>query len=394
MHETARKAGTGSDQRIDHGLLAILCVAAGLTVANNYYNQAMLGLLAHEFHLSATVVSALPVVTQLGNVIGILFLAPLGDGLERRSLILATTAALILALAVAAIAPSFPWLVVAGAGIGLFATVTQQIVPLAVHLAAPHERGRVLGIVTGGILIGILLARTLSGIVSDLWGWQAVFGIAAAAMLATAAGLAWRLPRIDPITDLSYGRLIASLWTLVRTHRVLRRVIAVQALIFAAFIGFWSNLALTFDAAPYHFGATAVGMMALVGVVGALAAPIAGRFADRRGPSVVASIGAALVIAAFGIFGLFQGSLAAMIVGVLILDLAVQSSQVANQARIYALDPTARSRLNTIFMATMILGGAFGAGIAGTLYSTWGWSGTCIFGAVSAGLALLLSLRR
>lgn len=389
MHAPAGTRGTA----IDNGLLAILAVAAGLTVANNYYNQAMLGLLAHQFALSAATVSALPVVTQLGNVVGILFLAPLGDRLERRSLILATTAALVVALVVAALAPSFAWLVVAGIGIGLFATVTQQIVPLAVHLAAPHERGRVLGIVTGGILVGILLARTVSGFISDIWGWQAVFSAAAALMFATGAALAWRLPRVEPVTDLSYGRLLGSLWTLLRMHRVLRRAIVVQALIFAAFIGFWSTLALAFDAAPYHFGATAVGLMALVGVAGALAAPLAGRFADKRGPDVIVSIGAGLVVAAFAILGLFQGSLAAMIVAVLILDLAVQSSQVANQARIHALDPTARSRLNTIFMATMILGGACGSGLAGVAYSAWGWSGTCLFGAASAVAALLMSRR-
>ena len=384
--------GTGSSSaRIDNGLLAILAVAAGLTVANNYYNQAMLGLLAHQFALSAGAVSALPVVTQLGNVAGILFLAPLGDRLERRFLILATMAALVVALVAAALAPGFLWLVIAGIGIGLFATVTQQIVPLAVHLASPQERGRVLGIVTGGILIGILLARTVSGIISDLWGWQAVFSAAAGLMLVTGAALAWRLPRLEPVTDLSYARLLGSLWTLVRTHSILRQAIVVQALIFAAFIGFWSTLALAFDAAPYHFGATAVGLMALVGVAGALAASLAGRFADRRGPGVIVSIGAGLVVAAFAILGLFQGSLAAMIVAVLILDLAVQSSQVANQARIHALDPTARSRLNTIFMATMILGGACGSGLAGLAYSAWGWSGTCLFGAASAATALLLS---
>ncbi|QPC91866.1 MFS transporter [Mesorhizobium sp. INR15] len=391
MHSDA--ATTDRQPAIGHGLLALLAIAAGLTVANNYYNQSMLGLLADEFHLSAITVSVIPVVTQLGNVAGIVFLAPLGDRLERRRLILATMAALVIALVAAAIAPGFVWLAVAGIGVGLFATVTQQIVPLAVHLAAPRERGRVLGIVTGGILIGILLARTVSGVISDLWGWHAVFWTAAALMLATGALLAWRLPRSEPVTDLSYARLIGSLWTLVRTHGLLRQAIIVQALIFAGFIGFWSTLALVFDAAPYHFGATAVGLMALVGVVGALAAPLAGRFADRHGPGAIVSAGAGLVVAAFAIFGLFQGSLAAMVVGVLILDLAVQSSQVANQSRIYALDPTARSRLNTIFMATMILGGACGSGLAGLAYSAWGWSGTCGFGAMSTGLALLVSRR-
>ena len=276
--------------------------------------------------------------------------------------------------------------------IGLFATVTQQIVPLAVHLAAPHERGRVLSVVTGGILVGILLARAISGFISDLWGWHAVFWTAAGMMLATAVALAATLPRAEATTKLSYGRLLASLWTLVRAHRVLRQAIVVQALIFAAFMGFWSNLALVFDDAPYHLGATAVGSVALVGVAGALAAPIAGSFADRYGSRAVVILGAGLVSIAFAIFALFQGSLVAIVLGVLIMDLAVQSSQVANQARVYALDPAARSRLNTIFMATMVFGGACGSGVGGVVYSMWGWSGTCVFGAIAAGLALLLSL--
>jgi predicted MFS family arabinose efflux permease len=382
---------THSTSAVSPGLLTILAVGAGLTVANNYYNQAMLGILAHEFGLTAATVSTLPVVTQLGNVAGIVFLAPLGDILERRALILLTMLGLIVALFAAAVAPGFLWLAAAGTAIGICATVTQQIVPLAVHLAAPSDRGRVLGIVTGGILIGILLARTISGIVSDLWGWRAMFWVAGGLMLLTTAALSRRLPRVAPISDLNYLRLLGSLWTLVCSHRILRQAIAIQALIFAAFMGFWSNLALVFDGAPYFLGATAVGLMALIGVAGALMAPLSGRFADRRGSATIVSIAAGFLMVAFAIFGLFQGSLAAMIVGILIMDLAVQSSQVANQARVNALDPAARSRLNTIFMATMILGGACGAGAGGVAYSQWGWSGTCFFGAASAAMALVLA---
>jgi predicted MFS family arabinose efflux permease len=383
--------GTPSTSAVGSGLLAMLAVAAGLTVANTYYNQAMLGILAHDLGLTAATVSTIPVVTQLGNVAGILFLAPLGDILERRVLILLTMLGLIVALFAAAIAPGFLWLAVAGTAIGVFATVTQQIVPLAVHLAAPTDRGRVLGIVTGGILIGILLAQTISGIVSDLWGWRAMFWVAGGLMLLTTAALAWRLPRVVPITDLNYVRLLGSLCTLVGKHRILRQAIAMQALIFAAFMGFWSNLALVFDGAPYYLGATAVGLMGLIGAAGALMAPLSGRFADRRGPGAIVSIAAGFLMVAFAIFGLFQGSLVGMIVGILIMDLAVQSSHVANLARVHALDPAARSRLNTIFMATMILGGACGAGAGGVAYSEWGWSGTCFFGAASAAMALVLA---
>lgn len=372
-------------------MVRLLAVGAGAAVANSYYNQAFLGHLTTEFGLAPGAAAIVPVLTQTGNAVGVLFLAPLGDRFERKSLILLTTGLLIAALIGAALSPDFAWLAAASLAVGLFATVAQQIVPLAVHLASPERRGRVLGTVTGGILVGILLARTISGVISDLYGWPFVFWFAAVLMAAIGLVLAFKLPRVEPTTDLSYPRLLGSLWTLVRTHAVLRRAVAVQFLIFAAFIGFWSNLALLLAEPPYRLGGTAVGFLALVGIAGALAAPVAGGFADRRGPAVVVSVGAGLVVFAFLIFGLWQGSLVGLIIGILVMDLAVQSSQVANQARVYALDPTARSRLNTVFMAVMLAGGAAGAGIGGMAYAAWGWSGTCSFGAISAGLALLVS---
>lgn len=212
-------------------------------------------------------------------------------------------------------------------------------------------------------------------------------------MVSIGVALALWLPRGPPTTDLSYLRLLSSLWMLVQTHRVLRRAVAAQFPVFVAFIGFWSNLALLLAELPCQLSGTAVDLLALVGVAGALAAPIAGGLADRRGTAVVVSIGDGQVLLAILVFGLWQGSLIGLVVGILLLDLAVQSSQVANQAGVYALDPTARSRLNTIFMATMLAGGAVGAGIGDADYAVWGWTDTCLFGASSATLALLLSRR-
>lgn len=378
-------------QVLSAAAVRLLAIGAGAAVANSYYNQAFLGHLTVEFGLAAGSAAAVPVLTQAGNALGVLFLAPLGDRLERKSLILATTAALVLALVGAAVSPDFLWLALASLAVGLFATVAQQIVPLAVHLAPPDARGRTLGVVTGGILIGILLARTVSGAISDLWGWPFVFWFAAALMTLIGCALVLWLPRVPPTTDLGYFRLLGSLWALVRTHRVLRRAVAIQFLIFAAFIAFWSTVALLLSGPAYGLGGTAVGLLALIGVAGALAAPVAGGFADRRGPGAVVSAGAVLVAVAFGVFALWGEALAGLIVGVLILDLAVQSSQIANQARVYALDPNARSRLNTVFMATMLLGGAVGAGAGGALFAVWGWTGTCVFGAFMAGVAFILS---
>lgn len=377
--------------RLSLSLVRLLAVAAGAAVANSYYNQAFLAHLTDEFALAAGAAAIVAVLTQAGNAFGVLFLAPLGDRVERKSLILVTIVVLVIALVGAALSPSFLWLAVASLAVGLFATVAQQIVPLAVHLAPPTERGRILGKVTAGILVGILLARTISGVISDLWGWPSVFWFAAVLMTIIGLALAVWLPRVPPTTDLSYPRLIGSLWTLVRTHRALRHAVAVQFLIFAAFIGFWSNLALLLAEPRYGLGGTAVGLLALVGVAGALAAPIAGGFADKHGPATVVSAGAGLVVLSFLVFGIWQGSLVGLVIGILVLDLAVQSSQVANQTLVYELDPNARSRLNTVFMATMLLGGAVGAGLGGAAYSVWGWTGTCVLGGVSAALAWLLA---
>ncbi|MCX5479153.1 MFS transporter [Kaistia geumhonensis] len=374
-------------------LVRLLAVAAGAAVANSYYNQAMLGHIGRDFAISAAGVAAIPVVTQLGNAIGVLFLAPLGDRLERRSLMLFTIGALVLALLAAAASQSFAALAVASVAIGGFATVAQQIVPFAVTIATDDRRGRVLGTVTGGILLGILLARVFSGIASDLWGWRLVFLVAAGVMAAIGGLLAALLPRIQPTTALTYGRLLASLWHLVAAHPVLRRATLIQCLVFMGFIGFWSSLALALEAPPYRLGASAVALLALVGAAGALAAPLAGRFADRAGSRRVVTIGTGLATASFVLLVLGQGSMAVMVTGTLLLDLAVQTSQVANQTQVYALDRAARSRLNTVFMAAMLLSGSLGAGLGGLAFATWGWSGTCLFGALSSLLALILSLR-
>ncbi|MVA24043.1 MFS transporter [Agrobacterium vitis] len=378
---------------LSRSVLFVLSASSGLAVANSYYNQPMLGELSSEFGLTAATATMVPVLTQLGNASGVLFIAPLGDRFERKRLILITNSALVAALIAAAVSASFLWLIVASFFVGLFATVAQQLVPLSVHIAPANMKGQVLGTVTGGILLGILLSRTLSGFVTDWWDWHLMFWIAAVLMTSVGLVLAWKLPRVAPTTDISYFDLIASLWSLVRKHSILRRAVCIQAAIFAAFLAFWSNLALLLAQEPYHLGASAVGLIALVGAGGALAAPLAGRLADKRG-SVVVSAGAAMVIAAFAIFIAIPGSIIALVIGVVVMDLGVQSSQVANQARVYALDSTARSRLNTIFMATMLLGGSLGAGAGGIAFSKFGWIGTCCFGAFAATTALLIAVRK
>lgn len=373
-------------------LLAVMTVATCLAVANTYYNQPMLGLFIRDFAATPREVAIMPFLCQIGYAIGLFFLAPLGDRVERKTLILVTLLGLSIALAGAALAPSLIWLGVACLVIGILTTVVQQIVPLAVHLADPAQRGKVVGTVTGGLLVGILLARTISGYVSDHWHWRAMFALAAGLMLGLAALLAAVLPRVAPVTRDHYGRILTSLFGFFLRHRRLRLAGLCQGMLFACFSAFWANLALELRLPPYNLGATFAGLMGLIGAVGALAAPIAGRVADRHGPQMVVTLSAVLVFASFLLLILVQGSMPALVIGVVLMDLGVQSALVSNQAGIHALDSGARSRINTVFMTTMFCGGALGSMLGGSAFEAWGWTGTCLVALIAAALAFLLSL--
>jgi predicted MFS family arabinose efflux permease len=378
---------------MDRSLVRLMAFSVGAATASSYYNQAFLGHVAHEFGLTAGTVVLLPVVTQLGNAAGILFLAPLGDRLERRSFIMLMCVALVAMLAAGALAPGFAWVVAASAGIGLFATVSQHILAMALHLAPARSRGSILGRVSAGLLAGILLARVVSGVISDLLGWRHVLGLAAMLMIAVGALLAARLPTVRPATQLNYLALLASLRTLLLRHALLRRAVAVQFLLFAAFMTFWANLAVLLGGPPFGAGATAVGVLSLIGIGGAFAAPLAGHAADRSGPVTVVAAGAVLVVAAFLILLVWGGTWTGLCAGILVLDLGIQGSQIANQSRVSALDAGARSRINAIFMATMLSGGAAGAATGGMLLAASGWPALCAFGAGAAGLALLIEVK-
>jgi predicted MFS family arabinose efflux permease len=260
-----------------------------------------------------------------------------------------------------------------------------------VHLAEPAQRGKVVGTVTGGILVGILLARTVSGYVSDHLHWRAMFAIAAGLMLALACLLGSLLPRVAPVTHDSYGRILVSLFGFFARYRPLRLAGLCQAMMFACFSAFWANLALLLRLPPYQLGATEVGLMGLIGAVGALAAPISGRIADRHGPRTVVILSTLLVLASFLLFLLVQGSMIVLIIGVILMDLGVQSALVSNQASIHALDGGARSRINTVFMTTMFCGGALGSVLGGSAFEAWGWSGTCAIAIVAALIGFVLA---
>ncbi len=375
---------------LGRGALYAMAVASGVAVANIYYNQPMLGII--ETDLGRTSVTGLvPTATQLGYALGLFFLLPFGDIVHRRKLIIGQFIVLAAALAVAAIAPSAWFLVGASLLVGASATVAQQIVPFAASLATPEKRGSTIGTVMAGVLSGILFSRTLSGFVGQHAGWREMFWISVPLSLAAAVLMYFTLPDHRPTSRMHYHRAIASLAHLWSRHRQLRTAALMQAALFGSFTAFWTILAFYLQTPRFNLGADVAGLFGIIGAVGIFAAPLAGRIADRRGPHFVVWIGVLLTLLSWAVFGLW-GSLAALIIGVIVLDFGVQSTLVSNQHIVYALEPEARSRLNTIFMTSMFLGGAAGAALATFAWEQAGWSGVSVLGALLALVALAIRL--
>jgi len=370
------------------GIVPLMAAASGLYVASIYYNQPMLGILAREFGIGPGEVAHIAVLTQVGYALGMVFLASLGDCVERRRLIGLTSTALALALACAALAPSFTVLCAASLCIGALATVAQQVVPMAAHLAPDSQRGRVVGSVMAGLLAGILLARTVSGAVSQYFSWREMFGLAAIATLGMGVVLTLRLPRAEPAAGLTYPRVLSSMVQLFRKHARLRRAGMVQGLLFSAFVAFWANLALYLERPPFSQGSAVAGLLGVLGVAGVLAAPLAGRLADKGkgGRGKLIAWGAAALAASFALLGFFQGSWTALVLAIILMDIGMQAAMISNQSRVYGLDASARSRLNTVFMTIMFASGSVGTAIGAWAFASFGWEGVCVMGAVS-GLA-------
>ncbi|WP_332608982.1 MFS transporter [Achromobacter sp. ESBL13] len=382
-----------STAALSRGLVFLLAIGAGLSVASLYYSQPMLGVLGADIHASAETLGWIPTLTQLGYAFGILMLAPLGDRHDRKRIILIKAAVLSLALLAAAVAPSIGMLLAASFVVGLSATLAQDIVPAAAHLAPVEQRGKIVGTVMTGLLLGILLSRVVSGFVAEQFGWRAMFVAAAVTIVALGAAL-WRgLPRFVPTAQLSYAALLGSLATLWRQHPGLRRAATAQGLLSLGFSAFWSTLAVMLHGAPFHLGAGAAGAFGLAGAAGALAAPLAGRVADTRGPLAVASLGAGLTMVSFAamIFLPFLSPHAALwlIAGAAIgFDLGIQTSLIAHQSIVYGIDPAARSRLNAILMTGVFIGMAAGGALGSLALAHWGWTGVTVVAAGAAALAL------
>lgn len=379
---------------LSRALVLLLAAATGLAVATLYYAQPMLATLAEHFGASSAQIGLVPTLTQLGYAAGLLLLAPLGDRYDRRRIILIKAAALVLALLLAALAPQLWVLQLASALIGLSASMAQDLVPAAATLAPDEQRGKTVGTVMTGLLLGILLSRVLSGLLAQQFGWRWVFVAAALSIALMALLLRRHLPRFAPTTTLSYGALLATLAPLLARHRELRRAALAQGLLSVSFSAFWSTLALMLHQPPLSLGSAAAGAFGLAGAAGALAAPLAGALADRRGPQAVTRLGAALVLLSFLAMALGPQSLWLIAGAAVVFDLGVQSALIAHQTLVYGLEPAARSRLNALLVGAMFIGMSAGSWLGGLAMGLDGWRGVSALAALAAALALALRMGR
>jgi predicted MFS family arabinose efflux permease len=370
----------------------LLAVACGASVANMYYAQPLLHTLAVAFHVSNGTAGLLVTVAQVGYVLGLAFLVPLGDLLERRRLITTTMLLVAAGQGLAAAAPGFGLFAVAVGMVGIGACMAQVIVPMSSSLAAEHERGRVVGTVMSGLLIGILLARTVSGLIAGALGWRVVFAVAAVLMVALAATLQRFLPQVPSTQQMRYRALLGSVLRLIREEPVLRQRMVLGGLAFGCFSILWTSLSFLLSGAPFHYGNTTIGLFGLAGVAGASAAPVAGRLADRGHGRMAATATLVILLGSWGLLALGRDQVPVLLAGIVVLDLGAQGIHISNQSTIYALRPEARSRLTTAYMVAYFLGGAVLSALTSALYGSGGWSAVCLLGAGTAGAALLIWL--
>ncbi|MBT2534536.1 MFS transporter [Arthrobacter sp. ISL-48] len=370
-------------------------IAGGLAVGNLYWAQPLIEEIARSLDVSSAGAASLVTVTQIGYALGIFLIVPLGDVLNRRKMIPLILGLSAIALIGAAVAPTFSLLLAALGGVGLTTVSAQLLTPLASELAAPEQRGRVLGTIASGALIGILLSRTISGAVAEFVGWRAIYVLAAILTVALAVVLLFMIPQLEKRPATNYFRLLGSVFTTVAQHRAARPTILISAAVFSVFSLFWTSLTYLLSAPPFSFTVGQIGLFGLAGLAGAVAARRAGSFHDR-GWSVPAS-GVALTLLAVSFVGawLAQSSVIALVVVVIVLDLAAQTTLVLGQTRLLSLPGQNRSRLNTAFVVSNFLGGAIGSALAGPLWATGGWTtiaGTAL--AIVAAALLIWALTR
>ncbi|MGP7973963.1 MFS transporter [Proteus mirabilis] len=387
---------TAPQTSLSKGLILLMAVATGMVVASNYYAQPLLDSIANYFHISATFAGFIVTTAQLSYALGLMLLVPLGDIFERRSLIVIMTLISASGLLITAMAANI-WLMLIGTALsGMFSVVAQILVPFAATLAAPHQRGKAVGTIMSGLLLGILLARTASGLMASFTNWQGIFWLASV-FLAILAITLWRcLPTYKSQTNLNYFQLLGSIFKLFVTTPVLRTRSLIGALIFAHFGLLWTSMAFLLASDPFNYSDAVIGLFGLVGAAGALMAGKAGVWVDKGKGKKTTTSGLILLFICWGLIVIapyYQWiGLISFIIGVVLLDLAVQGVHVTNQSTIYRILPDARNRLTAAYMTSYFIGGALGSLLSGYAYHQYGWIGVSSAGAIIGLLGLLVWL--
>lgn len=372
--------GKNGRESLNPVLVFILAAACGGAVANLYWAQPLLDTIARAFHSSTTSAGMIVTFTQLGYAAGLLFLVPLGDLFEKKKLIISILLLTALSLVVATISPSLHLFLIASLIVGVTSVVAQILVPFAATLAKDYERGKVVGQVMSGLLIGIMLARTLAGFISEYLGWRTVFAFAALLIVLQVLILARFLPKYKLELKLSYPGLLASVWQLVKTERILRIRSVYGALVFLNFSVLWTSLTFLLAEPPYKYSDGIIGLFGLVGAAGAFSASLAGRWADNGLSNKTTIIFLLINLVAFILMIFGTHYLLPLVVGIVLLDVGVQGTHITNQSEIYKVRPDARSRIATAYMTTYFIGGAIGSATSAATYHAFGWSGVCILG--------------
>jgi predicted MFS family arabinose efflux permease len=377
-----------AQSRMTRALTWLFAVAAGAAVANLYWSQPLLDLIGRDLHSTPTTAGWLVTATQLGYATGVLLVVPLGDLLDRRKLIPAMMLCAAAALIACALAPSIGVLLAAMTLLGLTTVSGQLLTPLAGDLAGDAERGRVTGTVVSGLLIGILTSRTISGLIADAAGWRVIYLVAAGAAVVLAVLLRRAIPTMAPKAELSYPRLLRSVWQVVRQERIVRWTLVLGAIAFGVFTMFWTALAFLLSSPPFSYPVSVIGLFGLAGLASAVAAQQAGRLHDRGWSLPATGWGWAGLIVAFLTAALGGHSIVVILAAIILLDVAGQGVNILNQMRLFAVSPQSRSRVNTAFVTANFIGGAIGSAAASLLWSAGGWTTVTLTGAGLSCLAL------
>ncbi|WAT09981.1 MFS transporter [Rouxiella badensis] len=394
--ETTQNIAPVEEPALPGKMVFTLAAGTGLSVASIYYSQPMLGIIGPSLGANLTQTGLIPTLTQIGYALGILFLIPLGDRFDRRTIILLKSVLLTLSLLLCGFVPGIHGVLLTSLLIGATATLAQDIVPASAALSPAAQRGKTVGTVMTGLLVGILLSRVVSGVVAEYFGWRAMYQLAAVSVALVGLAL-WRvLPRFTPGTELSYPQLLLSMRHLWLHYKTLRRAALSQGLLSVAFSAFWSTLAIMLNE-TYHLGSGVAGAFGLAGAAGALAAPLAGKLADKQGPALVTQIGSALVMVSFAAMFLLpllspHAQIALIVLSAIGFDLGVQATLVSHQSLVYGLDPAARGRLNALLFTVVFIGMAVGSALGSKALELGGWQGVIALATLAGAGSLIVRI--